>query len=96
MECPNCGTELRFLSSFGNGAYIIYGDQSGKVGDIYECPSSDGFEDDELASSYLENIGESLDSLGVDSLGEVSCENAQGNRHYYTDQSGSLREGHPC
>ena len=97
MECPNCGCELHFSSSFGNRDYIVYGDQSGKVGEIFECPNHDGFEDDpNEAQKYLEKRGETLESLGLTSIEEVVCENGQGGRHYYTDKSGYLHEGYPC
>lgn len=87
---------MHFSSSFGNKAYIIYGDQSGKVGDIFECPHFDGFEETSEAKSYLNDKGESLESLGITSYEEVICENGQGGRHYYTDLSGNLNEGYPC
>jgi hypothetical protein len=96
MDCPNCGKELNHTDSYGNRAYISYGDQSGKVGDIYECSNSDGFEDEEEALAYLDGINETLVNLGLESLQELTCDNGFGNRHYYTDKSGDLKSGYPC
>lgn len=96
MECPNCERKLNHSDSYGSVDYIVRGDQNGKAGDIYECANSDGFEDLEAAQNYLEHIGETLESMGLESLEELKCENAQGNRHYYTDRSGNLHEGYPC
>lgn len=44
MECTHCNAELEQTDSWGNRAYISYGDQSGKRGDIFRCPSAEGFE----------------------------------------------------
>jgi len=107
MECPNCGIELNYDCDYGRGRKeSFYGTASNglhypstyeKLGDIYECPNSDGFESEEYAKVYLETIGETIDSLGVDSWGELSCENERGDRFYHTvDNGDELHDGYPC
>lgn len=57
MECPYCGAELMYNDYYGTGLQEYYYGTAGngiyypstfkKIGDIYKCPNSDGFEEDD-------------------------------------------------
>lgn len=97
MECTHCNTELIQTDSWGSRDYILHGDQSGKRGDIFKCPSAEGFETEELALAYLEESGESFESLGITSWEEVVCYSSTSyvSGGFYTDGN-NLKEGYPC
>lgn len=93
MECPYCDAELTDLSAYG---YLGL-HQSGEIlGYIYKCPNSDFFENVKDAFDYLKNTGETLNSLGVTSIEEVSCGSFAFSGNFYTDKQGDLHEGYPC
>jgi len=92
MGCPYCEAELDSIDVYG----YLARHQSGEVlGEIYKCPNHDGFKDEQQAERYLNEISETLESLGVKSWEEVICENSFGNGFYYTNKSGDLLEGYP-
>ena len=63
MECPYCGAELIYDDYYGMGRQESYYGTSGngihypstfiKLGDIYKCPNSEGFEDSEECCESL-------------------------------------------
>lgn len=66
MECPYCGAELICDDYYGTGTQehfygtaangIYYPSTFKKLGDIYKCPNTDGFEDsDECCESAVFN-----------------------------------------
>lgn len=93
MECPYCGAELIQTDTWG----YLARHQSGEVlGEIYECPNHDGFENKEEFETFLRETNQLIEDLGVEKWEDACCENAQGTRHYYTDKCGDLHEGYPC
>lgn len=93
MNCPYCGAELVYNSFYYRGNYSS--GEYEKLGDIYSCPNSEGFEDIELRNSYIEecNLVKSTDYEDVE---EVICESSNCNGSFYTDNQDNLYEGYPC
>ena len=100
MECTYCESELTYEGPYGKGnlaAQEKYGYGWEKHGDIYRCPNSDGFNSKEEADAYLKEIGETLNSLGLESWEELVCDSATHNvsGSFYTNND-NLKEGYPC
>lgn len=97
MECTYCGEELTYEDSYGNKEYIIYG-TCPKSGDIYSCPNHVGFDDEESAMEYLKETEQTMESLDVDTWGEIVCDSSTHHvsGSFYTDSSDNLYEGYPC
>lgn len=103
MECIYCGAELDWHDSYGNKDYIIYGDRSGKRGDIYICPNHEGFDSVEEVMDYLNINDESelnnyLSENELDSWEDIVCqsETHSVSGSFYTDINDNLHEGYPC
>jgi hypothetical protein len=97
MKCPYCESEMVHEDSFGTLDYINGRNRDGKRGDIFYCPNRNGFENEETLTVYLNTIGESIESIGVDSWEEIECLNERGNGFYYCYVGEDiLREGYPC
>lgn len=97
MNCIYCEAELTLEDSWGNKEYIIYGTVS-KSGDIYICPNHEGFETEKEALEYIDNMGESLESLEIDSWEDIVCDSSCHvvSGSFYTDRNNRLYEGYPC
>lgn len=101
MECPYCNAELRGNGSYGSGnmaAQEKYGYGWEKTGELFICPNAESFDTEEEATTYLEEINETLENLGLDSWEELTCDS---NTHhvsgsFYTDSYDNLKEGYPC
>lgn len=95
MDCPYCNARL-----IDDGVYgYLCAHQSGEVlGTIYKCPNRDGFDSDEEAQEYLNFSEQTLEDLGLDSLGEVSCDSSMHHvsGSFYTDKQDNLHNGYPC
>lgn len=95
MECPHCRVELNYHSFYYKGN-MAAGDYK-KIGDIYGCPNSEGFEDVETAKEYAEKnnigFGEGKEFATIE---EVCCKSGEWNGHFYTEETGELSEGYPC
>lgn len=95
MECPYCNADLIHHDSFGSRDYINGNDRNGKRGDIYKCPSGEGFNSEEECLEYLKS--NNLSIVDYSDWTEVVCENQHGNSYYYTyANSDDLKEGYPC
>ena len=93
MECPHCNAELEWEDSYGNKDYIIYGNQNGKMGDIYRCPNHEGFNSKEEAIEYAEMVGLEYEDW-EEIVCQSSCNSISGS--FYIDKQGNLYEGYPC
>jgi len=96
LECVYCEAELVYEDSYGSLAALR--GESKLTGDIYRCPNHEGFEEEEVALSYLRESGETFESLGITGWEEIYCDSCT---HYvsgsfYTDSNGNLQEGYPC
>ena len=95
MECPICSAELE-----NNGVYgYLAQHQSGEIlGNNYKCPNSEGFESEEDSLLFLLETNQTLDSIGVSCLEEVTCDSSMFNvaGAFYTDKQENLHEGYPC
>lgn len=95
MECPCCGAELEYHDYYYRG---MQGTESfEKLGDIFKCPNSEGFEETEESQAYVESnnleIGEGKD---FETLEEVCCDSANHSGFFYEDYSEDLQDGYPC
>jgi len=101
MECPYCGAELRcedhygtgrqeyFYGTAGNGIY--YPSTYKKLGDIYRCQNSYGFNTEKEALEYAKE-----NNIEISDWQDIVCESDCFNGLFYTDSSGNLHEGYPC
>jgi len=105
MECPCCGAELVCHDYYFRGNYSAYEKghrNSGfkKLGDIYKCTNSEGFETLEEVLEFLginENeFEEYCNQNGGISWDMVTCDSECHNGNYYIDEQGDLHEGYPC
>lgn len=99
MQCPYCEAELRYVDYYysgrpesfygtaGNG--IHYPSTMQKLGDIYQCPNHEGFDDLDEAQTYKETIDSDLD------VEDIVCDSNGRNGFFYTS-NGNLQEGYPC
>ena len=95
MECPFCNAEMSDCGAWG----YLAAHQSGEVlGHTFKCPNAEGFESDEEAKAYLLKEGETLESLGLGSLEELTCPSSMHHvsGSFYTDKQENLHEGYPC
>ena len=95
MECPYCDSLLEYESEYG----YLAPHQTGEVlGYIYKCPKSEGFDSEEEANEYLNHIGETIESIGVESWEELTCHSSVFHvcGSFYTDKYGALHECYPC
>lgn len=97
MECPYCGAELKLVDYYGKRKFADHYYEYprswiDKVGDIYNCPNSDGFDDLDEAQSYQETEEDQTDL----ELEDVMCYSDVFNGYFYTDECGNLQEGYPC
>jgi hypothetical protein len=90
MECPFCGAELDYNDYYGWG--IPSREDFRKIGYIYRCPNFEGFETNEEALEYAKNIPEN-ERVSVE---EITCDSADFNGLFYTDEHDELHEGYPC
>jgi len=101
MKCPYCGAKLKYDDTYGVGnqsAQKKYGYGWNKLGTIYKCPNHEGFENEEEALNYMENINATFESFGVNSWEEIVCESSchHVSGSFYDDEIGKLHEGYPC
>lgn len=97
MDCPYCGTELKYHDYYGQKIrtehyYIHHQSWIEKTGDIYKCPNYEGFDDLGEAKKYQDSHPDTKDLL----LEEVTCDSYAFNGFFYTDSAGELKEGYPC
>lgn len=95
MQCPICGSELRYNGPWG----YLASHQSGEVlGHTYTCQNADGFESEEEVNYFLEQSNQTLEDLGVTEWEEATCDSSMHHvsGSFYTDQQNTLREGYPC
>lgn len=97
-ECFYCGSELDHEDTWGVGAHWVR--DNNPEGEIYRCPNHDGFENEEEAIDYMVELGGTImmEEFGWSSWKDIVCDS---NTHhvsgmFYTDRSGSLKEGYPC
>ena len=92
MECPTCGVELIDHDYYGK---TDHNTMSGirKIGDIYKCPNSEGFEEKEDAIAYAKDNGIEYED---DNWEDIVCESAVDNGFFHTDRNDNLKEGYPC
>lgn len=95
--CPHCGAELRYVTFYGTGnysAYEKYGYGYKKLGDIYQCPNHECFDDPDEALAYIKNTGGEIAEQSTD---DVACQSGihGGYFHIYEGEN-QLREGNPC
>lgn len=91
MECIYCQAELLHYDSYGNREYVIYGNPDGKVGEIYKCNNSEGFENECDAVAYAEER-----NIDYDKWEDLCCESSVSGGYFYTDRHENLHEGYPC
>jgi len=89
MECPYCGSELKYHDYYGKGN--PFRSDFKKSGDIYQCQNSFGFNSEEEARIY-----EKENNLCCEDWMEIVCESYCHNGSFYTDTNDNLREGYPC
>lgn len=107
MECPYCGSELKYDGEYYTGIpgrYVngsapspigYYSEPSSNykvLGEIYKCPNSEGFQDEDEAIEYAKNNG-----IEFTDPSEIVCDS---NSHrvsgsFYTENN-ELKEGYPC
>lgn len=95
MECPFCNAEMSDCGAWG----YLAAHQSGEVlGHTFKCPNAEGFESYEEANAYLLKESETLESLGLSSLEELTCPSSMHHvsGSFYTDKQENLHEGYPC
>ena len=95
MKCPYCDSALTYEEEYG----YLAPHQTGEVlGYIYKCPNSEGFDSEKEANEYLDLIGETLETMGVESWEELTCYSSVFHvcGSFYTDKYGELHEGYPC
>lgn len=94
MECPYCKTELINCDSYGK---TIYGEHYWiqsyweKLGNIFKCPNSEGFQYESEAKDYANE-----NNINIENWEELSCESGCYNGFFYEDRNGNLRQGYPC
>lgn len=92
--CPYCDAGLTYDCEYG---YLGSNQKYDIEGYIYKCPNSEGFNSEEEANEYLNHIGETLETMGVESWKELTCKSSEfyvcGS--FYTDKQGELHEGYP-
>lgn len=106
MECPYCGSELVYEDYYYTGrpgGYVngsspnpigYYSEPSNYkvLGEIYRCPNSEGFEDEQEAIEYAKNNGiEFADPSEI--VCDSNCHRVSGS--FYTENN-ELKEGYPC
>lgn len=111
MECPYCGRELDCVDHYGTGRTeyyygtaangIYYPSTYQKLGDIYSCGNSPGFESKEDVMEYINAKSERdleryIKDNGFETWEEIVCESEVFNGNFYTDSSDNLHEGYPC
>lgn len=78
MECPYCEVEMRYDDYYFKGR-----DTNNKIGDIYFCENSEGFEEEEVRDAYVEDndikIGEGLDFVDKE---DVCCDSTSFNGYF--------------
>lgn len=89
MQCPYCGTELRCEDYYGRG--ILGRSDFKKLGDIYKCQNSFGFNNEEEAEEYAEK-----NYIEHEDWQDIVCASESFNGNFYTDERGTLHEGYPC
>lgn len=95
MKCPYCDSALTYEEEYG----YLAPHQTGEVlGYIYKCPNSEGFDSEKEANEYLDLIGETLETMGIESWEELTCYSSEFHvcGSFYTDKHGELHEGYPC
>lgn len=67
-------------------------------GHIFRCPNHQGFDSEKEAMSYLDDIGETLTSLGVNSWEDVCCDSCchRVSGSFCSDRQDNLHNGYPC
>ncbi len=111
MECPYCGRELTLTDHYGTGRQesfygtaangIHYPSTYQKIGDIYKCNNSFGFNNKEEVMEYIEVKSENelrgyIQKNNLEDWMDIVCESECFNGNFYTDNSGNLYEGYPC
>ena len=93
--CPYCDAGLTYDCEYG---YLGSNQKYDIEGYIYKCPNSEGFNSEEEANEYLNHIGETIESIGVESWEELTCHSSVFHvcGSFYTDKYGELHEGYPC
>lgn len=62
MECLYCRGDLEWEDSYGNRDYIIFGNISGKIGNIYKCTNEN------CESDVFDNIYHTIGNDDSDDL----------------------------
>jgi len=101
MECPYCGSELRCEDSYGRGRQasfygtaangLYYPSTYEKLGYIYKCFNSCGFNTEEEATKYAKE-----NNIKYEDWQDVVCDSDCFNGNFYTDDREELHEGYPC
>lgn len=96
MQCPYCGAELTCIDYYGKTQYAKHYWESPhmtivKIGDIYKCQNSYGFNTEEEALEYAKE-----NNIENSNWQEIVCESDCFNGLFYTDSNGNLHEGYPC
>lgn len=95
MFCPYCNS---ILFDYGPYGYLA-AHQSGEIlGHTFKCPNHEGFQTKEEADDYLTLIDETIESLGLNSWEEVTCDSSMHHvsGSFYTDKNNNLNNGYPC
>ena len=111
MECPYCGKELNCVDHHGTGrpeCYygtaangIYYPATYNKLGDIYKCSNSFGFNNKSEAMDYINAQSEAdlekyINDNELEDWMDIVCESETFNGNFYTDNNENLFEGYPC